>query len=322
MSRGPGQLQRAICDHLAVHPALATYETLRWELFERQKKTGTAADGSPPGLHLGRLPAKWNTSFKRAIDGLAGRGERQLIVERRHLETMEELVRHYPGKSLVAGTRKLRLTLLPVIADIVETAKIRPRYAPAENETFFLREASAEQFGRFQKMWKRLEPELMTQLQRVTGADRSRLFLLIARAISLFEFKPKLLECGLSIAECVGPLVEHAALPPALLKQLAGFADAVVPTGETGFLRLKSYIRSFTDIPSRGSGYRLKDNTLDLLDRACPEVVRTLPDYRPPPDKPGSPWAQYVSPHSRYGDEIHKLIDKTVFEKFVFIRIA
>ena len=90
MSRGPGQLQRTISEHLAAHPAPTTYETLRWELFEQGKRPTVAASD--------RLPAAWNTSFKRALDGLAERGQRRLIVERRHLETLEEFVAALSGQ--------------------------------------------------------------------------------------------------------------------------------------------------------------------------------------------------------------------------------
>ncbi len=324
MSRGLGQLQRSICIYLAANPAQATYETLRWELFEQRKKAAIPSpDDTPARLRDGRLPGTWNSSLKRALDGLAEHGERRVIIDRRHLASMEEFVRHYPGKSLVASTRELRLVLLPALAAIVEAKKHLPRYTQVENETFYLnylKEYLGYNLRPFQNTWSEIEPELVKELQSVAGDNRSTLFLLVARAKSLFEGAP--LECRRSIAECVQPLVEHGALSPALEKKITAFSASLVPPSQIGFLRLKSYIRSFSDIPSRGSSYRLKPETLASLEDACPEVMKTLPGYQPPPAKKSGMWALDDGPRSTYGPEIHKLIDKTVFETFVFIRKA
>src|SRR5271166_1907243 len=210
MSRGLGQLQRSICAHLAANPAQASYETLRWELFEQRKRPAIpSADDTPARLRDGRLPGTWNSSLKRALDGLAEHGERRVIIDRRHLASMEEFVRHFPGKSLVASTRKLRLVLLPALADIVKAEKQLPRYTQVENETFYLKylkEYLGYNLRPFQKAWNEIEPELVEQLQSVAGDDRSTLFQLIARAKSLFEASP--MDCRRWIAECGQPLPE------------------------------------------------------------------------------------------------------------------
>ena len=322
MSRGPGQLQRTICEHFALHPAQTTYETLRWELFPQRRipKTlpgTTASDGTY------RLPAAWNTSFKRALDGLADRGQRRLIVERRHLGSFEELVQHYPGKSLGASTRQLRLRLLPVLAAIVGSGKYNPHFTPVENENFYFQSLSEQQLSRVRAMWKDVEPELITRLASLAAEQLTDLFLLIARAKSLLELKPGVLQCGRSIAECVNMLINHPLMSPAVQLKLDEFANAGIRKSESAFLRVKSYIWSLTDIPRRrGSAITLKDQTIDLMDDTCPDIMRTFPGYRPQREKRGSVWTQYFGPRSSYGKEIHMLIDKTVFERFVFIRMA
>ena len=120
------------------------------------------------------------------------------------------------------------------------------------------------------------------------------------------------------------PLVEQKLLPPTLRQKLIDFSDAIVPVGETGFLSLKSYVRSFTDIPNRGGGYRLKSATIDLMDATCPEVMRKNSGVQPPPSsKPKVVAFEMIfGPRSGYGKEVYGLIDKTVFERFVFIRMA
>jgi hypothetical protein len=132
------------------------------------------------------------------------------------------------------------------------------------------------------------------------------------------------MECRRSIAQCLAPLAEHSALPAAILKKTTDFSHALLPPARIGFLRLKSQIRSFVDIPTTGSGYRFKPETLDDLETACPNVVQSLPGYKPPPkSKRGMAYSMFANgPRSTHGPDIHRLIDKTAFERFVFIRLA
>lgn len=322
MSRGPGQLQRQILDYLVTGEAGVTYESLRWDLFDRRR----AAPGPPPGdiptrLDNNRLPSTWNSSLKRALDGLADRSVGRVVVDRRHLSSFEELVRHYPGKTLQVDTRRLRITLLPVLEDLVRTGNQYAHYSQAGNEEFYMITHLRERANRFRKAWRNLESELFEQLPRLSGEDRSDLFLLIARARSLFESAP--LECRRSIAQCVGPLVERRALPPGLQEKVIDFSDSLLPPTEIGFLQVKSFIRSFTDIPRYGSDYRLKPEILDTLEEERPDVVKALPGYEPPPP-PGSRRRLPIlrdEPRSTHGQLIHTLLDKTVFEKFTFISL-
>jgi hypothetical protein len=315
MSRGLGQLQGSIRDYLVAEPAHTTYETLRWALFEQQTLVGR-----PGRLRGGRLPSSWNTSLKRALEGLAAADKPHVVTQRRRLESMAELVTHYPGKSLVSSTRKLRRDLLPALVIIAETKNQTPRYTQADNESFLLGSFAADKRTTLQKAWQAIAPELIHHLQNVGGNDQLTLFLLIARGKSLFEAAP--LECGMSIAQCVEPLFERAGLPLALQRKLSSFSASVAAAPTIGHLRLKSYIRSFVDIPQRGRGYRLTAATLDQLDDVCREVLKTLPgyEYRPPPSKKSISWLMHVGPRSQHSPEIHKLIDKTVFETFCFIR--
>ncbi len=232
-------------------------------------------------------------------------------------------MRHYPGKSLNANVRQLRLKLLPVLAEVIGAGKHGPRYTRVENEDFYFKSLSGDRLERLQVMWKELETDLLRLLLTLPEDDRSNVFLLVARAKSLLEAKPSHVRCSRSIADCVRPFADHAVLPRPLRLKLTEFSNAAMPKGDSDYLSLKSYIRSFTDVPSRGgNGFQLRAETINLMDETCPEVMRTLPGYRPPSQKHGSPFLSLVGPRSNYGKEIHALIDKTVFERFVFIRMA
>ena len=182
---------------------------------------------------------------------------------------------------------------------------------------------SADQRVALQNRWADIEPELIGRLAGLAGEEQATLFLLIARGKSLFGPAP--LECHRSIAECVRPLVGRAALPPALENRLTAFSASLLPSDESGFLRVKSCIRSFAEIPRTGSGFMLRPETLNHLEEACPDVVAKLPGYkrRQPSAKKSSVWIIMRKVRcSTYGPDIHKLLDKAVFETFLFIRLA
>jgi hypothetical protein len=270
------------------------------------------------------MPGAWNSSLTRALDRLAESGDRRVIIERRRLVSLDEFVRHYPGKSLVAKTRSLRIDLLPALASIAQAPQHHARYTAADNEQWFLEKRPSDKLDLFQKEWDAIEPELIEQLPQLAGADRDHLFFLIARAKSLFRVTP--IECRRSIAQCLAPLAEHGALPTAILKKTTDFSVALLPPDQIGFLRLKSQIRSFVEIPTTGSGYRLKPETLDDLEKACPNILQSLPGYQPSPtpkSRRGMMYSMFANgPRSTHGPDIHKLIDKTAFERFVFIHLA
>jgi hypothetical protein len=267
MSRGLGKLQRDIIHYIETCRASTTYESLRWALLEQKRHPVTR---SSPNADPCGMPGSWNSSLTRALDGLVRHGSERVIIERRRLASMDEFVEHYPGKTLVAKTRKLRINLLPALAQIARTGEHPIHFSQADNERWFVENQLRDKLADFQRAWNAIEPELMTHLPRLAGEDQARLFLLIARAKSLFERAP--LECRRSIDECLGPLSAHGALPPAILKRISEFSESVLPPDQIGFLRLKSIIGSFVSIPATGSGCHLKDETLDALERACPEV--------------------------------------------------
>jgi hypothetical protein len=79
------------------------------------------------------------------------------------------------------------------------------------------------------------------------------------------------------------------------------------------------------DIPNAGRSYRLKKEAVKLLEDDCLDVLSKLPGYEPPPPpkKRRSFWLfDENGPQGKHSDKIHVLLDKTVFEAFVFVRVA
>jgi hypothetical protein len=308
MSRGPGKHQRSILEAVAASPEPTTYETLRWKLFEQEKGR----------LTEGKLPATWYTALDRSLKALGDQGERRVVVKRRRLTSVDEFIRNYPNKTLMARTRKLRIDLLPALVRCIQSDKFSKNYTIADNETFHASDLPDGDLGRLRRNWSTLKPELVAHLPRLGEEDGEHLFLLIARAKSIFESPA--LECKRSIDQCLQPLVEHGALPKELEEKVVAFSESFLPKAEIDFLRLKSSIRTVVDISRNGSGYRLKPDTLDFLDDDSHDVVRKIPGYKPPPEGRARRSFLCCGPKATHGPEIHKLVDQTMFQEFVFVQ--
>jgi hypothetical protein len=322
MSRGLGKLQREILDHLAANPGAATYESLRWSLLElTHAESGRFAGAKARRLRNGRMPAAWNSSLTRALTGLGEHGGRRLMIERRRLASMQEFVHHYPGKTLFARTRELRLALLPWLKKIAEADGHAVRLSHAENERWFIEKNPGDKLVNSRAKWSSIEPELVAHVPRLSRENRNHLFLLIARGKSLFEGAP--LDCQRSIDQCLAPLAQQRALPDAILQRVCRFSESLFPSDEIGFLRLKSLVGSLTHIPARGRQYRLKDETVEALERLCRDTLeKVFPGFKPWAPKTTRSLVLRAGPRSNLGPEIHSLIDNTVFTKFVFVRLA
>jgi hypothetical protein len=86
-------------------------------------------------------------------------------------------------------------------------------------------------------------------------------------------------------------------------------------------LRFKSYIRSLVEVPRRGGQCRLTQAALDHLEAACPAVVTTLPGYAPKSRMRRGPFAYRPDQvRATHDPKVERLIDKTVFSKFRFVR--
>jgi hypothetical protein len=321
MSRGIGRLQRAILDYLDRHPQPRTFESLRWVLW-----VSAEPGAAPTRLHAGvpeasseKLPTAWNTSLGRALKALAGQGCRAIALEKRHLTTLDEFVEHFPNKTLLRRVRSLRLELLSALAAWAR-ATLVPRYKPGSSEWFYLQGRAPEELARFRQRWYALAPKLIALLPGREGEEGNRLFLLTAKGKSLFEELPIESRCS-SFAQLLQPCLEAGLLPAPLDREMVALAEEFLPGTEAGFLSLKSHLHAMVHAHRHGR-CELRDETLDYLDRAYPEVVRSLPGYRPAPaDDPPADRFSFGSWRARaeHSEQIHALIDHTVFQKFLFI---
>ena len=222
MSRGLGQLQRAIVGCVGEAAEPATVESMRWAVYERMKK--------PPIAINGDLPSEWNTSFGRAINNLASESRSLLVIEKRHMASLEECIVHYPGKTLQAPVRRLRQELLPALYEWTqEKYGASPHYSAADNEEYFLKRVSADRVNLLRREWVRLE-SLMRPSFTSLGPDD--LFLLFAKGRSLFQGIDVTSRC--SFAEMVQRCCRSDILPEPVANQLRAFSGRFLSATAAG----------------------------------------------------------------------------------------
>jgi hypothetical protein len=301
MSRGPGQLQRAILEHISETTQPLTIESMRWSIYEQQEKPQIPVNGE--------LPNKWNTSFFRAVNNLASESRSLLQIDRRPIASLEECIAFYPGKTLIAPIRRLRIELLPALLEWTqEKHGASPYYTVAEREKFFAEQLPQDRADWLGEEWSRLE-SLMRPTFSSTGSDE--LFLLFSKGRSLFRGID--VTSRLSFTEMVQRCCAAGILHRTVADRLRSFADEFISPAIANSLTLKSFVHKFANVPRWGQ-CSLRTDTLEALHRLRKPFVETMPGFRPAADS----WMREPT----YSNALHKLFDQTVFQKFNFVRPA
>lgn len=310
MSRGQGQLQTGILEYLTgLAGGSISFERLRWELWDGKTQSPTA-----------NLPNTRNTSTKRAVKGLVKAGK--VLKDERRLISFDEAVQNFPSKTLFGTTRSLRLSLLPVLSKAIADGEKWARYSPADNEKFHIESLKPEELQALKAKWLRLEPRLIEILPALSSTNRNTLFILISKAKSIFEIK-KDLTCSQSFSEYLRTCTQRAILPEPLVGEVQAFSDALVPLTHAGHLRLKGFIHAFAHIPNRGR-CQLKEDTIEYLAKACPEVVRQLPGFKAssackPSD--GRYFSAFLERKDTHSPQLYRFFDQSIFQTFIFLTL-
>lgn len=306
MSRGPGRIQRTILEHLASSNQQTTFETLRWELKEALGTSLASQD----------LPNKWNTSVKRALDGLEA--EKRIAVEERRLRTLEECVAHFPGKTLLGAARRLRLQLLPALLRGVQRGELFAHYNTAENESFYLKSLPKETRRHFREQWLHLEPRLIGVLTICPLKHRNAVFSLITKGKATFEEAN--LDCRGAFAQHVQACIRGGIIGQPLSKELEAFSHRILPPADAKHLQLRSYVHEFAHIPQH-RGCTLRKETVEFLYRECPEVIECLPGFVAP-KQPSRPGMGFWNRDVKHSPRLYALFDQSVFQNFRFLSLA
>ncbi|HEV3339537.1 MAG TPA: hypothetical protein VG125_04250, partial [Pirellulales bacterium] len=134
-------------------------------------------------------------------------------------------------------------------------------------------------------------------------------------------FEIQNLQCWESFGEHLRHCAKRQALPDALAADAMALSDGMLSPADAGHLQLRSYVHTFAHVPQH-RGCSLKKETVEYLDKTCPEVVRSLPGYVAPP-KPVRQMYAYAGPRDpKHSPRLYGLFDQTVFQEFHFLRVA
>jgi len=297
MSRGLGRLQQAIVDRLKQNGP-TTVESMRWDV------RGADEDAD---LGVGSINA-----VNRAVKSLVAR--KLVKCSKRPLQSVEECIAHYPGKTLKAAIRRLRTELLPALLEPGNSRAMYPRYSLADNEKFHYDGLSEIEQEVHRNNWLSVERELAAFLGAADDYEqRSRLFRLYAKSKSVFEA---------GRLEVTGSLREHLTrcqpiLPAELLERIERVYTSLLSAERAGNLQMRTFVHTFVNVSNKGS-CSLKNDTIEHLSRVRRDYLESLPNYKR--GTPGLPimWRE----ENRHDPILHKLFDQTVFQSFNFIEAA
>ena len=303
MPRGLGKMENRVLRFLRLgnSPSMTT-ETMRWCLYEQA--------GDPDQSK--KLPSAWYTSVARACRSLQDR--RLVRITPRRLESFEECVHHFPGKTLNPAKRDLRNHFLPILLKWFESAEgIAPKYTMAQNEDFHLDDLSEETIESLEHQWSLLEERLRPIYGTATESTNCLLHL-ICKGHSLF--KDKDLKVNKSFSRILDDVCQRRLLPEEIMDELRTFQINFFSSHTRDFLHLKSVIHSMVNISSI-TKFCLNQAALQYVHEHDREFVENMPGYRMRIKIRNADLGN--SDFFEYSPELLQLIDRTVFQEFHFI---
>ena len=272
----------------------ASVESFRWQVWTEEEGHKDLSRG-------------FASSFKRAVENLAER--QRLSVVKRRLKSIDECIQHFPGKTRDIAVKELRDELLPALQRCLGDSDFRLRFARRDYELFHYERLSASQKRRVEKAWRTIEPDLINELRdQVNPGNRDCIFWLFTKCKMLFEGARGELPLALQgyLNNCKSIIAE------ALFQRINRLYQSFLPQDVLGNLVVRNFVHTFADVPQHRR-CMLKEETIDLLDQTCSEIVRKLPQYQ-----------ESDRVHNRFRTQnhdpvLHKLLDHTVFQEFLFV---
>lgn len=310
MSRGLGSKQERILSAIRDAGGIEmTSESLRWTMYEGFR--GTLAE------KFGKLDATWNNSFRRALLALGSRG--LITLTSRALESFEECVAHYPGKTLLTDARNIRLDFLPVLQGWITAERgIGPKYGTAANEKHHLNLLPKNEHDALVADWMNLEERLRPIYGTAPRTASDGLLKVICKGRSLFRTGD--VTAHGSLAELIGSACGSGSLSPEITASLNEFLDRFIPRETAAALEFKSLVHAFADVSRRGT-CSLRKKTLEYLHDQKKETVEAMEGFE---EKHPGVHGLWNLPHKEYNypGSLRRLFDHSVFQKFDFIKLA
>lgn len=324
MSRGPGRMQRLVIAELSHEPI--GWNELLWRLAKEEPGAISVQGELVPGVRLGKIRPPFYKAFDRAVLSLAK--ARRLDVEKRKLRTADELVRHYPFKTLRLEARDLRSALLPVVVTI---ASQRHRVkASSEIEDHLLHQKRQEDpsYGAsWLEQWLPIRASIGAVLATsAAGAQYDLLLQLLARGQHFFDHT--------STVTSIAVHQRNGNMRPTSLLHLIQLTEQTLPVSTVAALKAlyrraiprdRHEQRLLKDLLFRVGEFRrdkapgLSQTTKEELLKLAPEIVRDLPGYTP-----AVPQRSFLDRERRagFGPHLNLVLDRHALDPFTFLTAA
>ncbi len=313
-------MQRLVLSMLTREPR--GLSEVAWTLAEREnhvEQTGELA----PGIRIGKIQSPFYKSFNRAVHAL--RTERRLEITKRKLRTAEDLVAHYPFKTLRLETRDLRSCLLAPILDI---ASRRRRVSSAADMEQQLLERPKLGKPDWLGDWFPIRTLIAQRLAVTTDSHEfDQLLQLLARGQDFFDPQSSVTSIGIhkmngDVATTgLAHLIQESEV---LLSQTA--VHALKSIYRRAIPRDRHEHRLLKDILFRVGEFRrdrrtgLHQETKEELLRLMPTIVEALPGFaRASKSRPTS-WDRPSGP--KFGPHINLVLDRHALDPFSFVTAA
>lgn len=318
MSKGPGKLQNAILSHMrASNSAIISLEQLRWQLW-------TDRTSNPSDFSNECKFKAFDTSFRRSLKSLVKTKRDEIVIEKRKLQSLEEVYEHYPHKSTDSTVRRLREVTLPSLFAWAPTVEDWKMYSVRDNEEYHTEHLTYEKVMLLRERWETLKGILIQCFAKCDGQDQDHLFNVIAKGESLF--RDPLLISKRTLSDCVENCRSICSLPAGAFKELGDISEMFLPKEEERFLRVKSIAHRISDFPRHG-GSNLKNGALAFLEDQQFDELKVLPEYRTNKIRKRRQGRIVYAVdvdfqiQSYYVDsKIHRIVDKSIFLDFTFVK--
>jgi ribosomal protein L18E len=318
MSRGPGELQKAVLTLLSNRGPLPI-STIAWEV---------ALDTNvvSPDDNIG---GEVYNNITRATRKLAlGKDARLKRTEGSFL-TLDDLVERYPDRTKVGIVRNMRRQLLHHIKGYLKQHAPRPAI---ETENVVLGPSGSSHRAAIASRWSALEPLLLRELPRSDG-DVTVLLQVLTRGRAILG-SDRFVSCDMPLLTSAPRLAERLGKRASRLRRLLEDLCEHLPIDEFKRSRLKAFLRGVALFERYGAP-TLKRKFLDYLYKHEASFLRGLEGHREtnvalvelvkvrPPDftTPDRAFVDALDPEiedpsPEYSPLVHKLLDKSAFKPF------
>ncbi len=315
MSRGPGQLQKAILSQLEKHPHPVLQNVLLWEIaLERKEfeKTGETFRLNGEVIEEGRIRKSFEISFRRAAKNCSAAG--LVYRNKAKITSLDEFIQLLPFITTRLEIFKLRFALLPMIRKYIESNP-STNLDPFEYQLEILEDENLSAYKELKSSWEKIERDILKLL-----GDRE------LRDIDLwldnlcwgrYHFRGRKGNGILRI-----PSQTETDTEEEIVNQLRSLVERIKTFPEFKIGNAKKVLYALFEAPRHGKTKLTKDFR-NFLFNEKEELIKSLPGDQEPATslKYGRYHDNYLE-RRKFSPLLDQLFDRHIFRELTFIRSA